>query len=368
MHRPIHPLNSNLAIPAYTKQAFFSASANGAHYDFPVLTPEEARVSNACYGRSAHLDPDNGDFELSIAFRSRNEETSLEELLAISFTCAEYPCQLLAPLSAIARLTAPYGGDLDRLSSNSVLLLLEHRLTGLLNFLEHRFHGPILLRRIDSATVLRPPAESICLDARCQLNGERNWVTLVMPHALARRLGEWLATQHQPNQPPGVAPILAIRTGYVHLTVGELESIKLNDVVLTESFDDEELFAVYGERYGARARRGDGRLWVVGPVFALSEDRRKVWSMADNADESVEIQPLDGAYEDVLVKLIFEVGRMEIELGAVKRLAEGQVFELGRDPGTAVDIIAGNRRIGRGDLVRIGDTIGVRITRLFNHE
>jgi type III secretion protein Q len=39
----------------------------------------------------------------------------------------------------------------------------------------------------------------------------------------------------------------------------------------------------------------------------------------------------------------------------------GHVFELGRDPQQAVDIMSSGRRIGRGEIVAIGSALGVRV-------
>jgi type III secretion protein Q len=51
-------------------------------------------------------------------------------------------------------------------------------------------------------------------------------------------------------------------------------------------------------------------------------------------------------------------------LGELRALGPGHAFALGRDPEQSVDIVAGGRRIGSGQLVRIGERIGVRVLRL----
>jgi type III secretion protein Q len=40
------------------------------------------------------------------------------------------------------------------------------------------------------------------------------------------------------------------------------------------------------------------------------------------------------------------------------------VFDLSKPLSQSVDILANGRRVGSGELVRLGDSIGVRVTRL----
>ncbi|MGI9505283.1 MAG: FliM/FliN family flagellar motor switch protein, partial [Geminicoccaceae bacterium] len=75
--------------------------------------------------------------------------------------------------------------------------------------------------------------------------------------------------------------------------------------------------------------------------------------------------PADAAFDDLPIKVVFELGRLELPLGQLQDIGPGHVFELDRPLGEAVEIHAAGRRIGQGEVVRIEDQIGVRITRLF---
>ena len=69
----------------------------------------------------------------------------------------------------------------------------------------------------------------------------------------------------------------------------------------------------------------------------------------------------------VPVRLVFEVGRLDVSAGDVSQFAPGTLLPLARPLEEALDILANGKRIGTGSLVQIGDSIGVRITRL-NHD
>ncbi|WP_439495810.1 type III secretion system cytoplasmic ring protein SctQ [Bosea sp. (in: a-proteobacteria)] len=72
-------------------------------------------------------------------------------------------------------------------------------------------------------------------------------------------------------------------------------------------------------------------------------------------------QPPNASLDEVEVTLVFECGRWPITLGALRSAGDGHVFDLGRPLDGPVDILANGRRIGRGDIVRVGDTLGVRL-------
>ncbi len=67
------------------------------------------------------------------------------------------------------------------------------------------------------------------------------------------------------------------------------------------------------------------------------------------------------------ITLTFEVGRLEVTLGELRRLGPGSVLQLGRGAGELVTIAAHGRTIGRGELVEVEGAVAVRIVRLFDH-
>jgi len=69
----------------------------------------------------------------------------------------------------------------------------------------------------------------------------------------------------------------------------------------------------------------------------------------------------DSDMDDLPVRLVFELGRVELSLGELQRLAPGALVPLGRPPDEPLDIMANGRRLGPRTLVPIGGTLGVRI-------
>lgn len=64
------------------------------------------------------------------------------------------------------------------------------------------------------------------------------------------------------------------------------------------------------------------------------------------------------------IRVVYELGRAELSAGDIAKLAPGAILPLARPVDEAIDIVANGKRIGTGSLVQIGDSIGVRVTRL----
>jgi len=150
--------------------------------------------------------------------------------------------------------------------------------------------------------------------------------------------------------------------------VGEIATLSPGDVVMADQSSQPMRTAVAviaeylvapvdlttaGVQIAARLTRARGSLWE--------------WSMENGGDRSSAdvLQKTD--LDDIPVKLLFELGRMELSLAEIRQLAPGALLSLQRPLEDSVDILANGRRIGRGHLVQIGDSLGIRITRLFDN-
>ena len=67
---------------------------------------------------------------------------------------------------------------------------------------------------------------------------------------------------------------------------------------------------------------------------------------------------------DVELTVTVELGRIRLPLRELLRLQEGSVVELDRLAGAPVDVLANGTPVARGDVVVVGDELGVRISEL----
>lgn len=82
----------------------------------------------------------------------------------------------------------------------------------------------------------------------------------------------------------------------------------------------------------------------------------------DEADAAADPGP--EGLEAVAVTLTFQLGRRSVDLGALRGMGPGTVVDLGLDPADPVEIRANGTRIAHGEIVEIGERLGVRIVRL----
>jgi type III secretion protein Q len=71
--------------------------------------------------------------------------------------------------------------------------------------------------------------------------------------------------------------------------------------------------------------------------------------------------------DDLLVRALFEIGRLDLSLRELRLLDVGALLPLALGADYAVDIVVSDKRIGRGELVNIGGKVGVRVTWLFDY-
>jgi type III secretion protein Q len=78
--------------------------------------------------------------------------------------------------------------------------------------------------------------------------------------------------------------------------------------------------------------------------------------------------PLDTPMAHWPVTLVCEVGRLELSLQALGELAPGSVLALPGSLGRLVRLRANGQPFGQGELVWLGDSLGVRLTGLASDE
>ncbi len=95
---------------------------------------------------------------------------------------------------------------------------------------------------------------------------------------------------------------------------------------------------------------------------------------AENAAEPDETPPqydddtrsatdLEAVY-DVPVNITAVLGRTHMEVANLLKLDEGDVVELDRKVGEAIDIFVNNRLVARGEVVLVEDRLGVTMTEI----
>jgi len=181
----------------------------------------------------------------------------------------------------------------------------------------------------------------------------------------------WLPPDAAPPRPRALPhwatelPVeLVLDAGDATLTARELHALRPGDVLVPDRIgvarDPDGLrgharLSASGARWGVACVIEDGEARVArradrdSPITARLEEL-----MSDDAS------PLE-AMGDTPVQLTVELARLSVPLGELASLAPGAVLRTGRPLGEPVQLRAGDRVIGQGELVEVEGELGVRL-------
>ena len=161
---------------------------------------------------------------------------------------------------------------------------------------------------------------------------------------------------------------LAFRIGFTNIALGELESLEVGDAIVIETtfIAQQKLVCVVAESFAQYCTFSQGSATLGGTLLTKPDSVTQKFileqHMADPHTLSAGAPP--ASLREMQVRLVFEIGRLEVPLEQIETLSAGYTFDIGKQQQNVIDIIAGGRKIGTGDLVRVADSIGVRVTSL----
>ena len=283
----------------------------------------------------------------------------------VEVTLAGVPAEVIVPRRLIRALVT----DVDEyqhidVDGRHLALLIEFALAPALPALETALGARLAVTAV-GAEAGPPDASSLfftlAADGLAPAGGE-----LRLPPGHAVRLARILDLAAAAAVPAIDVPLPAcLRVAAATCPVGEVATLVPGDVVLVDhACHAGTAVMVVGEHLAAPVRFTTAGAEIAEPPSRVQGSLWE-WSMENGADRPQAEEKTD--FNDIPLKLLFELGRVELPLGELHRLAPGAVIPLPRTVEESVDISANGRRIGRGTLVRIGDSLGVRITRLFHH-
>jgi type III secretion protein Q len=329
----------------------------------PRVAPDEVAALNALHRR-------RGAAEFTLGGRRAlfellpNEEPPLVDGPAFRLSLGGATIVARPPAACLARLLQPVGLQVpvEMLDPAAAALLLEFAALGDIERLEKLLGTSISVVERNDATFLLRGQE---IAARLELDDASHNLRLWLDRDAMLGLGAALDRLAPPPEPLDLPHTVRVCMGWRAVGVGDLRDLGRGDVVILEPGRGMSgPVAVLGDRLAARLRAEAGRL-VAAARFAPIVGSNWEWSMDASAEVPKRLEGLDEAELDALpVKLVFELGRAEMTLGEIKRVAAGAVIPLSRPLDEAVDIVANGRRIGQGSIVRIGDALGVRVERL----
>ncbi|MCP1336800.1 type III secretion system cytoplasmic ring protein SctQ [Futiania mangrovi] len=249
-------------------------------------------------------------------------------------------------------------------------LALELVLEAPLGSLERTLAAPVRLSLTAPAARVVPMRRTVHLQVSAEGQAPATVPVRLSPglaDALARRVrrnhvrAEWVQALTVP---------LSVRTGSLLSTRGEVATIRPGDILLLdeERLSRSQVVVAVAERRLFIADVHGTQLTFSGPDQTLNSPEG--WTMTTPQGASAAAVPADnmaGTLDDLPITLIFELSRKEIAVSELSALGPGYVLDLGVPITEPVTILGGGRRIGKGELVRVGQNVGIRILRLLGH-
>lgn len=169
--------------------------------------------------------------------------------------------------------------------------------------------------------------------------------------------------KHQGHQLPwNRIDHLRIPVGFVlgstSLRLSKINTLASDDIILVDGFTTQSNKAlpiridVAGNPFWL-ARNTDNRLVVEARLEHTMQNDTK-----ESAQKDEEITDL----EDIELELVFELGRKSMSLAQVRRISPGYAFDLACELSNPVSIYINGGCMGKGELVKIDDRLGVRLT------
>jgi type III secretion protein Q len=343
----------------------------------PAISPDEVASINAFYRRRPAVVFSLAGHLATILASWPPAPGDVSGTYHINITIDTAPGALILSRSAIKALISGLDPDqkLDGLNAHECALLLELAVADALSVLETSLGSRLSIDAVcatadpESGTVSLP--FSLAIDGLAPAAAE-----LRLPPSHAVRLAQRLdrgASAARPlqagNRGEEELPVaVCLRVAAAMCSVGEIATLSPGDIVMADDvrLQSQTAVAVIAEHLVAPVRLKEAGAQIAAAPVRIRGSLWE-WSMESEADRQADVTQKTGL-DDIPVKLLFELGRVELTLAEIRKLAPGSLIAMPRPIDDSVEIVTNGRRIGRGSLVQIGSNVGVRITRLFQDD
>ena len=260
------------------------------------------------------------------------------------------PVRLRLSAAAMEQLLLPLAlsFDVQPLPALPRSLLLELALLDLIETLEPLLGHPVQL--LDAGEGQDPFAVHVALELTFA-NQPPMSAQLDLSESAAVRVAQLLAQYAEPEPEPLLAlhQTLAVVAGRQWLSLGELRSLRPGDVLMLEQGPG--LLLDLDGRLQARCQ-------YQGEVLRLQDALKAPFVEPENPMTDVDAA---AALDELPLKLVCQVGTLELTLAQLRELGAGSLLQLNTPGVDSVDLMVNGRRVGQGQLVKIGDGLGVRL-------
>ena len=325
----------------------------------------------------------NGDVKLSLGSADWKEAPHLETgfgespaVISLELAPLDTPCFLLLPKSDVAKLTQALIGDTgpglqdDEISKSFFEFSMLKVLSELSDLKPFGDLTPLLS---DQPFDVK---RSYCQDLALKLGDQTLWLRLVLPEKFHGLFHKHFANRkidlkaHPKAQDTHVQ--LALEAGHTSMNANAWKGIGIGDFVILDrsSYDAESKKGSFIVSCGGhalfQARLKEGEIKVLDYAYTFED----VTMDEKLEDEELleEAPPTHTEHQDLIsadhvpLQLTVEVGKISMPLSKVLELKPGNILDLHVRPEEGVSLTISGKTVAKGELITVGDVVGVKIT------
>jgi flagellar motor switch protein FliN/FliY len=223
------------------------------------------------------------------------------------------------------------------------------------------------------------PLEALCLDLSIQINHQKLWARLICSPELVGQLYAYVP--EAPSRPlrRDLRLPLAIELGKTTVSSTTLKKLKIEDLLLLDqcSFDPESgkgtalLTAGGTPLFDLRLKEAEVKIldyafYQEEPIMSHSSQGEETPEQQESAASETEEGQTETliAQRHIPLTVVVEAARITLPLEKVLQLKPGNILDFKVGPQLAVTLTVGGAAVARGELVKIGESVGVRILAL----
>lgn len=354
----------------------------------PTVKRQTARLHNLLIGLAREVSVQIGKCNYAFTFSAEMPENVLNAGIAGTFR--EHGFEILLPrLPEISLFTSEYPEfEWSGMEDELRVIFLDSIARSVFQVIEKELNGLVIIK-----TVSCDKQQEMNLDKEWMpfiLRGEAGEVALEGVFGFDAYILDLLEEKYRglvvevPEAYDDLAIDLYLILARETLKLSEWRSLSSGDIILlpdTSGFKKNQYSLIAANRYLFEAVYEKGKMTTKSDMNEI-ESREEDESMEATQDldehetapvveeQEEPVDALSNQYEgvdDLPIQLVFEVGHKKIKLGDLKSIQPGYTFEMSNPVDMPVSIRANGKVIGNGQLINLGNRIGVQLKQLKKH-
>lgn len=216
--------------------------------------------------------------------------------------------------------------------------------------------------------------KAYCIDVQIEIEGRSSWGKMVIPSEFKKAWILHFSSIQSDYFPSELAKrtylTLGVKTGSVILHQDEWESIKPGDfVLLDQGYDALQesglSLVMLGSTPIFNAKIKSNQIEITDYAFYYEDNMENQDHHSSEKPEKLRAEEGEiVALKELPLYVTVEIAKVKITLEKLMQLTPGNTLELPIDPDQTVSLTVNGQKVGRGELVYLGEKLGVRITEI----